>query len=342
VCGGGDATLWLYFDREGHRKFIFIFLMIANCIRMVYASVLLAKLLSLTYTWDLQSFSSMVVHSLIPVVGASDWFTSLVDVVMALFWRMMLSCQTVFPTRTLLIYASVTFVGLAGTFTHDVLQFHSKTSTNPLHFWEYVLGYVGALLLIGAVLHVVSAVAVIHCALSVSDSGMRRQRLKALIPALVIVLCTSTTGTIRAMVLFGRLAGQPLFVSGALSFNNPMFTCLYITVLAQLPPVVVALIVASFTVRSMLHRIGTHAPVPTLLQPMLSGLASGETEGARRAPTRRWAILNRLSWGRTKGGQRSSTADSGGAKYTDGSEGNDGSESYTYGSESVLDASADV
>lgn len=55
---------------------------------------------------------------------------------------------------------------------------------------------------------------------------------------------------VRSVMLLGRATKNPLFYTGLLSFSNPSFTLVYLTVLTLLPVMLIAaiFIVVSFDV----------------------------------------------------------------------------------------------
>lgn len=233
-----------------HRKALFLCLLGASTVRLVYSSIGLHKVRQVRTMADVLVAGKFFVKTLVPVMSLSDWFTGLVDVVMAFFWYTIQSNLEHFPTTWFALAMLGSGKILAMIVAYDVDYVFKNFNSDPLHFFDELLWYIAVMVLVGALSHIVVAVAVIRSALRTSSSVVWWSRFKALWPIFTIVVVTVASGLVRAGALIGRQTGVAYFYSGDMSFNNSTFTTVYFISIMQIPPLIVALIAATMTAKS--------------------------------------------------------------------------------------------
>lgn len=243
-----------------HRPLLYVLMTVAAAIRTVFGAISWYKLTTVSIRLDelavSRDFFSVAV---VPVNASADLVSSYVDVLLAQFWIQAAMQQPTllkWPLPLFMVVSLAVFIIVVVVDNEHVQHYFDAALCEQSHdaqcrerslhagkmMWRYTLFYIGLLMTVTAVIHVISIINVLYVMVK-NDL----HRIPAMRPQIFRTLAiggiTATCCTLRGLMLVLRESmdhpGSPFF-SGALSFNNPAFTLVYYVFVMNLPVIIVA------------------------------------------------------------------------------------------------------
>eukprot|EP00672_Neobodo_designis_P003995 CAMPEP_0174860376 /NCGR_PEP_ID=MMETSP1114-20130205/49009_1 /TAXON_ID=312471 /ORGANISM="Neobodo designis, Strain CCAP 1951/1" /LENGTH=361 /DNA_ID=CAMNT_0016095353 /DNA_START=78 /DNA_END=1163 /DNA_ORIENTATION=+ len=256
---GCFVAAWILRREPWHRVALYLFFAVSMLSRGVFCLASFQRLEDVKVRADLLDKAPWFRDYLMPVNAGADLVAAWVDVLLTWFWVKALGGVPTGDWRPMVGVMAVSSVVLAiciGVDSSNVDRLANEGDFNEesgLKIWEATLIYVGVMMTVTAVLHFASVTYLLRHIVRErlhKHPGFRHQMIKVCSIAAVTILCSVTRG-LCVLLRFGTKT----FESGPLSFNEPVWTAFYYTVLVLLPAYVVAVAYAGLVLQSLRFRL---------------------------------------------------------------------------------------
>lgn len=279
--------------KHQHRQLLFCLLAIVGTIRALYAIISLIVLSSVDSVERAERARDFFARTFITATAAADVATCFIDVLLTVYWLLVLQRISVFPKRILLMCC----VGMAATFiAATFVDFSSGGSTD----FNYTFFTVAMMLFFTSLMHLAVIVEVLIRMLKwfsivnnkdytgsisseVGGSFSLSARIEApsvtshfVLVTLIAISCL-ICWAVRSVMLLGRASSAYVFVTGGFSFANDKFTFVYLTVLTLLPCVAIAIVFAVLSI-AVIQQSMSETQKPSPRSPVPSSRLLSETQ----------------------------------------------------------------